>query len=88
MAVAGQPRVTGGLMGRYEELAVANLQSIGTALERIADTLDDYMDMSLSAQGVIAAARDISDPEASAVFQPVVDVLEEIRARRNERARR
>lgn len=34
-------------MGRYEELAVANLQSIGTALERIADTLDDYMDMSL-----------------------------------------
>jgi hypothetical protein len=52
------------------------------ALERIADTLDDYMDMSLSAIEITNAAKASLDPETMAVLRPLLDVLADIRARR------
>jgi hypothetical protein len=68
------------------DAAVEALVGIRSAAERIADTLDDYMEMSLAAQGIAHQMTGL-DPEVQSVLQPLVDVLEEIRARRYARKR-
>jgi hypothetical protein len=54
------------------------------ALTRIADTLDDYMEMSLSAQKILVLAQ-TSDPDMASVYAPVIDALAAITKRRSER---
>jgi len=51
------------------------------ALERIADTLDDYMDMSLAGIEATNGIR-AADPEIDAALRPLIDVLSAIRERR------
>jgi len=55
------------------------------ALDRIADTLDDYMEMSLSAIEITNAAKAALDSETMVVLRPLLDVLADIRARRADR---
>ena len=52
------------------------------ALARIADTLDDYMEMSLSSIEITNAAKGALDPETNAILAPLIDTLRAIRARR------
>ena len=54
------------------------------SLERIADTLDDYMLMSLSLNAITAALR--GDPEYAAVLKPLTDVIEQIKQDRATRS--
>lgn len=62
----------------------SSAQVAAQALERIADTLDDYMTMSLAAQEVFTAARG-TDPDLVRAVQPLIDVLAAIRKERASR---
>jgi len=53
-------------------------------LARIADTLDDYMEMSLAAQEILVMGK-ASDPELGRLYQPIIDALDRINVRRAER---
>jgi hypothetical protein len=50
---------------------------IARQLRRLADTLDDYMEMSLAAMRVTNAAR-MTSPELAEMLQPLIDVCVEI----------
>jgi hypothetical protein len=79
-------------VGRDDERKEAVSVDVGTgwvsygdlALMRIADTLDDYMEMSLSAQKILVLTQ-TSDPDMASVYAPVIDALAAITKRRSER---
>ena len=54
---------------------------IAEDLTRIADTLDDFMDMSLAAQSILVAVKGM-DPDLATLYQPFLEELDAIRKRR------
>jgi hypothetical protein len=57
---------------------------VARSLRRLADTLDDYMEMSLAAIEVTNGMK-AADPAVAELLQPLTDVLTSIRARRASR---
>ena len=58
-----------------------NERRTAVALERIADTLDDYMDMTLSIQEMTVGLRK-ADPAYEEALKPLLDVVDRIKERR------
>jgi hypothetical protein len=57
------------------------LEGIEEAANRIADTLDDYIEMTLAIQDMTAGIRK-ADPAYQEALQPLLDIAARIRARR------
>jgi len=68
-------------VSRYQYSRDENIERAARALERIADTLDDYMEMSLTTGQMARALAD--DPEKA--LTTLSDVMQKIRDRRDAR---
>ena len=64
-----------------DEDAAFSLRDIGRSLNRLADTLDDYMEMTLNMAAYARTAP--ADPEAA--LEAIAQVLDDIRKRRADR---
>jgi hypothetical protein len=62
-----------------------SLWRIGRALDRIADTLDDYIDLTLGTAETMQGLQAAQDPLLRDALQPLLDNLAAIRARRENR---